>query len=398
MFDRLAAGGQLQILFESAPHGVIALDHDGRIVLLNAQMEKSFGYGRDELIGQPVETLVPEPLRRAHSDLRRKFTKTGQARPMGVGGDLFGRRKDGSEFPIEIGLNPVGHGAEALVLATVVDITERKRAERDHKELLRGLAHALYQERLRLSHELHDQAGQGLVAITLELKRLEPEISEPGRHRLHGLREKLDELGRMLHRIAWELRPATIEDLGLAGALADHLSTWSAQTGIQAAFQCGDDPLDDLTSDTGTLVFRVVQEALTNIAKHAANSTSVSIVIDRTPALLRLTIEDNGRGFDPSLLTRRPLAGARPCLGIAGMRGRLSMFGGEFEIESSPGVGTTIFASIPLEPETASCAARCGSFWLMTIRSSWRGFAASFRPMRTSNLSGRRPRARRPWR
>ncbi len=126
--DRSPTREEFRALFESAPNGVLVIDRVGHIVLLNAQMEKMFGYRREELIGSPVEMLIPERLRSGHVALREGFAKAPAARAMGAGRDLFACRKDGSEFPVEIGLNPINTRAGNLVMATVVDITKRKQA------------------------------------------------------------------------------------------------------------------------------------------------------------------------------------------------------------------------------------------------------------------------------
>jgi PAS domain S-box-containing protein len=119
-----------RILFETAPNGVIAVDAAGRIALLNARAEKMFGYSRAELIGKPVEVLVPQRFRGGHADLRKRATANPRTRPMGTNRVFFGLCKDGSEFPVEIGLNPVVMRAGQFVIATVVDITERSKAQR----------------------------------------------------------------------------------------------------------------------------------------------------------------------------------------------------------------------------------------------------------------------------
>ncbi len=356
--DRKPTHKEFEILFESAPNGVIVVDGQGLIILLNSQLGKKFGYLSEELVGRPVEILIPERFRSGHSDLRKGFKLDPQARPMGAGRDLFGQRKDGSEFPIEIGLNPIRTSAGTLVMATVVDITARKRAaeqlsagiiERD--DLRRRLMQAQEDERLRLAHELHDQTGQSLAAVMLELKGIEQLVNEVGRNRIRGLRAQLDQMGKSLHHVAWELRPASIDELGLASALASYVSEWSEQYGIEADFHCRDAKLDELPEEMRTTIYRIVQEGLNNIAKHASETTTISVVIDRADAILQLTIEDNGGGFDVASQTE--LAGIRwrGRLGLAGMRERLSLIGGYLEIDSSIGIGTTIFVRIPIERE-----------------------------------------------
>src|SRR6185369_16820776 len=222
-------------------------------------------------------------------------------------------------------------------------------------ELRRRLMQAQEDERLRLARELHDQTGQTLTAAMLELKGLEIQYNEAGRSRIRALRERMEEIGKSLHRIARELRPASIDELGLNSALANYVSEWSQQFGIPADFHRGDVDLDTLTDEKRTAIYRIVQEALTNIAKHARGANSVSVVVGRSGGTVQLTIEDNGCGFDVAALNggnggNGGVAGkARRGLGVAGMRERLALIGGELEIESSVGVGTSVFVRIPAD-------------------------------------------------
>lgn len=139
--ERRRAEANLRLVIEGAPNGIVMVDADGAVVLVNKAAEALFGYAREELVGRPIELLVPERSRRAHPAHRWAYSKAPEARPMGRGRDLLARRKDGSTFPVEIGLNPVDTVAGPQTLATVIDITERKRHE-DHRDMLmRELSH-----------------------------------------------------------------------------------------------------------------------------------------------------------------------------------------------------------------------------------------------------------------
>jgi len=223
------------------------------------------------------------------------------------------------------------------VMASVLDAAKLPEFERKNRAA---------QERLRLAHDLHDQTGQSVSAAILEIKAVEGQVDERARNRMRFVRKQLDELGQMLHRIAWELRPASIDELGLTNALENYLTEWSKKHLIKADFHCADADLDCRSNEIRTTIYRVIQESLTNIAKHATHATQVSITIGVLQATLYLTIEDNGRGFDATTLSSR--------LGLAGMRERLLLVGGQLKIESSPNTGTTIFARIPLAERTAA--------------------------------------------
>jgi len=353
--DREPTIEEFAILFDSAPNGVMVVDDRGRVVMLNARLEEKFGYSQRELIGQPVEMLVPERFRGSHLALREGFARVPQSRPMGADRDLHGRRKDGSEFPVEIGLNPIRSGSANLVMVTVVDISARKLAAEqlsaarvERENLQRRFIQAQEHERLRLAHELHDQTGQNIAAAMLEIKSLEGVTDEAVRPRFRRLGRLLELIGRTLHQVAWELRPASIDELGLSIALANYVAEWGEQCGIAADFHCDQSQIAGLSDEICTVIYRVVQEALTNIVKHARGATSVSVVIERVNAQVRLTIEDNGCGFDMGAASG-PGSLRNGGLGIAGMRERLTLIGAELEIESSPGSGTAIFARIPTE-------------------------------------------------
>jgi signal transduction histidine kinase len=159
----------------------------------------------------------------------------------------------------------------------------------------------------------------------------------------------MEDLGKTLHRIAWELRPPAIDELGLKKALASYIADWSEQCGTEADFQCDDPDIDDVPGEIGTAVYRVVQEGLTNIVKHAQQPSVVSVVIGRAHTTLQVIIEDNGCGFDVSTINTKEGSFRGLGLGLDGMRERLMLIGGTLEIESTPGAGTALFARIALD-------------------------------------------------
>jgi signal transduction histidine kinase len=228
------------------------------------------------------------------------------------------------------------------------EIAERQRAERARRDLMRRLVTAQEEERRRLSRELHDQMGQYLTAFSLGLKMLEDAYPAPpdARSLLTRLRGILEELGREVHRIAVELRPTALDDLGLAAALKGYIETWAERTGVSIEFHTTGEERGRLPSAIETTLYRVVQEALNNTAKHA-QASQVSVLLSRATDHVLLIVEDNGVGFDPDGVATSSTT--RPSMGLLGMEERVMSTGGKLTIESWPGGdGTTLFVRIPL--------------------------------------------------
>ena len=155
------------MVVESAPNGILAIDAEGRIVLVNSQTERMFGYARDELLGATVEMLLPDRLRETHPAHRKSFFTDPRVRRMGVGGDLFGRRKDGSEVPVEIGLNPMETVDGVLILSSIVDISERKAAAEQLQRHQTEMAHVARLSTMgEMAAGLAHEINQPLSAIT----------------------------------------------------------------------------------------------------------------------------------------------------------------------------------------------------------------------------------------
>jgi len=231
------------------------------------------------------------------------------------------------------------------VLAT--QMAQREALERARDELLRQLARAEEQERLRLSRELHDQMGQLVAALLLGLRSL-----APGPGRAHGALGELERLGeqiaREVHTVALELRPPALDRLGLRRALEGRLNEWAERHGVEADFQAVGIVDERFGPDVETTLFRAVQEGLTNVARHA-EARSVSLVLERRPGSVAVILEDDGRGFDVEAATAPAGEGGR--LGLLGMKERARLLGGVIEIESAPGAGTTLFVRLPVHDQ-----------------------------------------------
>lgn len=226
------------------------------------------------------------------------------------------------------------------------EIRVREAAEADRQELLRRLGTAQEDERRRIARELHDQMGQHLAALGLGLKVIKDAISNPSaiHDRLQSLQSLTDQIGRELHNVAVELRPTALDDLGLQAAMANYAENWSERSGVEVDFHATGVDGDRLPTPVETALYRIVQEALTNVFKHA-QARRVSVVLLRSARQVSAVVEDDGLGFDLELKLN-PGDGRR--LGILGMRERAALVGGSLLVESSPGQGATVIIRIPL--------------------------------------------------
>jgi signal transduction histidine kinase len=222
-----------------------------------------------------------------------------------------------------------------------MNLAERMRSKAERHELLQRLVTVQEQESARIARELHDQMGQDVTGLLLGLKRLEGMLAnEESVTQLRWLQSLAGQIGRNLHRKAWELRPTSLDDMGLLRALEAYIGDWSERYGIQVDLHAGIAGHGRFSPEVETAVYRVVQEAMTNVLKHAAAST-VSLVLEGHGNGLQVIIEDDGKGFDPEA--------AANCgrIGLAGMRERLALVGGTMTIDSTIGGGTTLYFRIP---------------------------------------------------
>lgn len=337
---------EYRAVFESAPDGIMVVDRQGVVRDVNPAVESLFGFAREEVLGEAVEMLLPEAFRRAHVAHRERYVRNPHPRPMGAGLELTARKKDGTEFPVEISLSPWRHDGHECVICTVRDITERKRI-RDFSE---GALRSVEEERQRIARELHDDTAQRLATLMLKVRLLTKETDES--HRAHGLaelREQILEAAEGVKRIARGLRPPELEEVGLRSALQVHTrGLWEA-TGFEVEVDM--EPVEHLLDLEAKLcLYRIIQESLSNALRHSGSSRArVAVWVEegRVAAL----VEDQGRGFHAG---RAAADGAG--LGLLGMQERAVMLGGRVMVDSTPGDGTRVRIELPTSPVEASHA------------------------------------------
>ena len=227
------------------------------------------------------------------------------------------------------------------------EVTEHKKSEAARGQLLRQLVKAQEEERRRISRELHDQMGQHLNALMLGLKDLSLACgngASPHTKSFHRLQELTEQLMDKTHHLAWELRPAALDDLGLQTALSNYVEKWSEHSGITTDFHSHGLQKQRLSPPIETAVYRIVQEALNNILKHA-RAERVSVILELRNHQLLAIVEDDGNGFDVEAVKFASVEGSG--LGIMGMQERVASLDGNLEIESRPTRGTTLVTRIP---------------------------------------------------
>jgi signal transduction histidine kinase len=297
-----------------------------------------------------VEMLLPERFRTQHPDFRRNFFGTPEARPMGAGRELFGRRRDGSEIPVEIGLSPVWTDVGFFVLASIIDITERRRAEGDLRqsqselrELTGRLLRAQETERRRIARELHDDLNQSLAILAVELDMLSqkpPESTAVVQERIQKLSDQVKQLSSSVHDLSHQLHPAKLEQLGLVAALRSLCRELTESHGLPIAFE-HHEIAETLPDDAALCLYRITQESLQNVIRHSgAHHALVELKGERVS--IRLRVVDDGNGFDLGSVEGK--AG----LGLISMRERLRLVQGEIAIDSRPAAGTRIDVRVPL--------------------------------------------------
>ena len=230
------------------------------------------------------------------------------------------------------------------------EMRERERADAAREALRRELLNAQEEERRRIARELHDQMGQNLTALNLGLKSLrDSDPSATNLSRVRPLQELAAQTARDLHRVALELRPATLDDLGLVKAVRTLVEAWADRCRIEADLATEAYDPAGVSSEIETTLYRIIQEALNNVAKHSGASR-ISLVLRRTADQAQAIIEDNGRGFETTRALERPDGHGR--LGLVGIQERLAGMNGSLHLESAPGQGATLIVRVPIIKST----------------------------------------------
>ena len=365
---------RLRLLIDGAiDYGIFTISEEGRINSWNPGAERMFGYRSDEAIGAQVDMLFTPEDRAAGVPMK----ELEQARRIGRAADeRYHVRKDGVRFycsgvTARLGGGGLGfvkvardltgqrHAAEQLRAAhdaleerVRVRTRELEAEVRDHEAarlevrgLLGRLVSAQENERARIARDLHDQLGQQLTALRLALERHKERVNEDGANAdIDEALRLMQQIGRDIDFLAWELRPSALDELGLGAALPRFVKEWSAHVGIIGEVRFSGFESGHLPHDAEIAFYRVAQEALNNVAKHA-QASRVDVVLASSDGHVVLVIEDDGIGFDPSDRTVTAKG-----VGLPGMRERAALVGATLQVESTRGRGTSVYLRRPIEP------------------------------------------------
>jgi PAS domain S-box-containing protein len=336
-------------IIETANEGVWITDPEGKVLFINDKITEMLGYSSQEIFGRIGLEFLVEGQTELVLTIRRNLREGLRIR-----NELQFYRKDGTPIWVLANLSPIFEGEKHTGnLYMMTDITEWKRAEEERKraekelvtltERLRGLSHRLIEiqeeERTNIARELHDQIGQSLNVIKLLIDRARTANDEHRDKLCSQASPLLAELIDRVSTLSLDLRPKILDDLGLVRTLEWYFERFTTQTNIRIQFKpSGIDK--QLQTQIANSVYRVVQEALTNVARHA-QATTVTVKLKAEHSTINLRIEDNGVGFDPVAID------ASASGGIIGMQERIGLLGGTMQIQSKPGAGTRVIVEIP---------------------------------------------------
>jgi PAS domain S-box-containing protein len=335
-------------LFQAASQAIFIVNKSGRVVLANPATERMLAYSEKELLGQPIDMLVPDAARERHVSHRDGYFNHPQSRPMGQGMDLQARRKDGTTFDAEISLSYIQSAQGTLAVAFVSDISKRKADElaiRNQKEELQHLAGRLMtaqdDERRRIARDLHDDLSQKLAYLAMDLSKVIGKAATPEvQTELRTLRGRATEAANTVRHISHQLHPSILDDIGLEAAIEQYCEEFAERSGIATHFTAKGVP-DSLPRQISSSVYHIFQESLRNVSKHS-KADKVSVSMEANGSVLRLTVKDQGVGLPAD----RSKTGTS--IGIVGMKERAHLVNGTFSVDSRAGEGTEICVAVPI--------------------------------------------------
>ena len=329
---------------EWAPTAMLMIDGEGHIVLANAQAENVFGYTREQILGEPIEILVPQRFAGHHPPFRKGYLAHPQPRPMGSGRDLFARRRDGSEFPVEIGLNPIDTDGGVMVLASIVDISDRLRAQQKLEKALH--------EKTVLLNEVHHRVKNNLQVIASLLNLQSNHATDPKVRAILGESQNRVRAMGLTHQLLYERKDYSRIDLGEYLDRLAHLLLGSYREGSTRITLKRELPTDTLHIDLDGAIpcGLTVNEMVTNAFKHAFpehRAGEICLALGLAEGDLEVVVADNGIGLpaDFDLLQVRSL-------GLQLVPLLVDQLGGRFNIESGAGVRFSL--RFPIEPPRSS--------------------------------------------
>jgi PAS domain S-box-containing protein len=330
-------------LFENATEAIFVHALGGKIIGANRACEKLSGYTREELSNMDItDFLAGESLETVREIVRKLLA--GEATGGAI--ELRMTKRDGTEAMVEIMPSLIVRGGEPVGVQVIMrDVTEQRQMQENLRFYVSQVLKAQESERLRIARELHDDTAQALTGISRRLDMLAsggaempPEIAE----RLDELREQTDSVLDGVRRFSQDLRPPVLDDLGLLPALKWLVIALEEQDGIAANIRMLGDPRR-LLRDTELALFRIAQEALSNVRKHS-HASAVELVVDFRDGHVKLVVADNGSGFDTQRSASNVTAGK---LGLIGMQERARLLGGTIDIQAEPGEGTSVVVAVP---------------------------------------------------
>jgi len=343
------AAAWLVAIIESSGDAIISKDLNGIIQSWNKGAENTFGYTADEAIGMPVTMLMPPDRVDEEPGILARIRRGERLEHY----ETIRRHKDGRLLDISLSVSPIVDADGNVIGASKIarDVTEHKRIESAIREteIMHRMVEMQEAERKRIARDLHDHIGQMLTGLRLKVERLLDMVPEDGiaYDQIQSIRDIASRMDRDVGFLSRELRPTELDSLGLDNAIEAFVREWSQQYGVDAEFKsvrAPDNGEPTVSRDVETNLYRITQEALNNVFKHA-DAAHVSVLLHSKKDTVSLIIEDDGQGFD---VVESDDGGDRTRgFGLVGMRERAELLGGEFDLESASGKGTSILVKIP---------------------------------------------------